>query len=293
MFIKLLLSILIIILIFYFILVPIPIKFFINLFDIKPQHYDILKSDPATVEIINDEKNAYTFYKTTAAENNENLIIWFNGGAFLYSDRSVCFGFLNNLYLKLDKKFNILIFNYPVRFKNSIYDAMLHINNLFNEKLKLQEKFKNFYGIGMSAGALLMATFQQKETKLEISKKIQIPQIGLKFKSLVSICGVLSSTNFNNKFLNQLFKFYIMSKTPNYQEYSMYNLSPDTPKLLISWEKDFLYSQTISFLQTESNCQSLIFSAKKNPYLNHQFIEFLNFPETEETVKKVANFLIS
>lgn len=254
-----------IIFLFYY---PVPVKFLIDKLVFSPI-YDANEN----AQIIDD----YTLYKKN---NNTKLLIYFHGGAFLFSNQKSAYGLLNELDENL-KDFDILTFSYPVRFRYTLKDSLLSINNVIQ---KVQVKYQEFYAVGMSAGVLLMGAFQRKEKDIEISKKIEVPIIGVQFKAMVGICGVYD-TRIDNQFLQMMFDFYIMRKTPSPKDYTCYNIR--TPILVISSVSDYLYNQSYRYIQQEPNVTKYIF----NTYTPHQFSLLINLPESVTTVKKISEFL--
>lgn len=238
-------------------------------------------SDPIEYNLHENAKiqKNYILY---SKEGNKNLTIIFHGGAFLFSDFKNAYGFSNSLYEHL-KTFDILIFQYPVRFDFTIEQAMIAINDILKNFIN---RYDNYTAIGVSAGVLLMGTFLQKEMNKDVAQKICVPQIGLNISKFVAINGVFD-TNFNNSVLNKLFSFYIMRGTSSIKNYSCYNLS--VPKLIISNTYDFLYEQTKNYIKTEQ-CSLKIF---QNKNLDHRFIFYQNLNETNIAIKSISSFLQS
>lgn len=253
-----------------FVYYPLPVKYGIDKFVFSPV-YDA----NSNANIFED----YTLYDKKT--NNTKLLIYFHGGAFLFSNQKSAYGLLNELDDSLTS-FDILTFSYPVRFKYTLQDSLLSINKIIQ---KVQMKYTEFYAVGMSAGVLLMGAFQRKEKNIEISKKIEVPIIGVQFKAMVGICGVYD-TRIDNQFLQTAFNFYIMRNTPSPKEYTCYNLK--TPILVISSISDYLYNQSYRYIQQEPNVTKYIF----NTYTPHQFSLLINLPEATKTVKKISEFLI-
>lgn len=222
------------------------------------------------------ELENYTLYHR---ENNKKLLVFFNGGAFIYSNRKNTYGLLNELSTLL-KEYDILTFDYPVRFDFTIKETMLNIN----ETLKKFLNYESYYGLSESAGSLLLGTFCLKESNLDFSKKIEIPQIGINFKCFIGITGVFS-IDFNNRILNNLFKIYIMRNTPNLKLYSAFNLN--IPRLIISNKYDFLFTQTENFLQNQPSSYKIF----ENELLPHTFIFSNIYKETSESIQLIFNFL--
>lgn len=222
------------------------------------------------------EINNYTLY---SRPNNKKLIVFFNGGAFIYSVRQNSYGLLNALSKKLPE-YDILVFDYPVRFNYTVQETLQNIN----ETLKNFMQYESYYGIGESAGTLLLGTFCSKEADIEYANRIKVPQIGIKFSCYVGITGVYC-TRFTNQIVNNLFQFYIIRGSTNGNLYSAYNLN--IPKLIISNKTDFLYHQTNDFLQKQPS-KSRIF---ENQNLPHTFIFNMHFTETSECINLISEFI--
>lgn len=228
------------------------------------------------------EYSYYTVYTGANELHKRNLLVWFNGGGFLYSDRKTTYGILNELSASMPD-FDVLVFDYPVRFRHTVRDAMLAVNKVLSEKTV--GRYDNYYASGMSAGTLLMGTFQSKETTPAVADKIKVPAIGIKFKAMVGVCGLYRST-FDSSLLNAMFQFYIMRGTPAAELYSCYGLT-DTPKLVISATTEYLYSQTYRFVTLEP-CESKVYN---NDLLTHSFPLLNNCPEAQDTVKRITAFI--
>lgn len=224
----------------------------------------------------------YTLYHRA---ENKKLVIVFNGGAFLFSNRRCIYGLLNYMFddLHLSDTMDIVVFDYPVRFNYSVYESMLAINRVLKNFVG---QYETFYGFGFSAGTLLLGTFIAKESTKETSVKLNIPQIGIKIKCFVGINGVYS-TVFDWNLQNKLFAYYIMNDTPSSNLYTCYNLS-GVPKLIISNKFDFLSKQTEKFLQSES-ADSVIYTNKNLP---HNFVSLINLTETKDTAYRIVDFLL-
>lgn len=257
-------------------LVLIPAPFKPLLFDtyIPPQYYMLAANAK--------EYDYYTVYTGANELYKRDLLVWFNGGGFLYSDRKTSYGLLNELSRNLPE-FDVLVFDYPVRFRHTVHEAMIAVNKALSET-KVR-RYDNYYAGGMSAGTLLMGTFQSKETTPAVADKIRVPAIGIKFKAMVGVCGLYRST-FDNGLLNALFRFYIMRGTPAAELYSCYGLT-DTPKLVISATTEYLYSQTYRFVALEP-CDSKVYT---NDLLTHSFPLLNNCPEAQDTVQRITAFV--
>lgn len=223
-------------------------------------------------------KNKTLYFRS----GNSKLLVWFIGGSFIFSQRDQVYGFLNKLFDKIGHEFDILTFQYPVRFKYTLQQSMLAINDILKDYIL---QYDEHYAGSMSAGTLLLGAFCQKEKSVKVAKDIGVPQIGLQFKKLISICG-LFEPEFNSSLLNGIFNFYIARGTPGIKYYSFYNLSPD--KLVIGSVSDFLYQQTLKFISTEK-CTFRIFT---NPQLGHVFCKLLNYAESLDTIDMISKFLV-
>ncbi|KAI5630646.1 OrNVorf47-like-3 [Venturia canescens] len=266
-FVNTILSLLCVILIVLFIISPAPLK--------KSMEQYILagESDPATNTKVED---LYTLY---SRPNNKKLFVWFQGGAFLLNNRKTSYGILNALNDALIE-FDILVFDYPLRFSYSVHDAMLATNKILDQF----HGYNEYYAAGYSAGALLMGAFMQKELNKEIARKMDVPVIGIQFKAIIGICG-LYQTEFDSTLLTSLFQFYIMRGTPNKKLYSCYGLS--VPTLVIGATAEFLYTQTKKFTKS-TGCKLKVFQDTSLP---HEFPLMLEFPETKESVESMIEFL--
>lgn len=279
---KILFSLTIVIVIIIFIAYPAPVKNMIGKMHIAPT-YNLNK---AYAKEFNGE--GYTLYSSSFSTPSAspvpapNLLIWFHGGAFLYSDRKSAYGFLNNLYAALKPDCDILVFDYPVRFSHTVRDSMLKCNEIIK---KFLFKYTTFFCGGMSAGSLLMGTFLRKEIVPNLATKIKVPPIGITFKAMISLCGVYS-VNFNNsKLLNTAFDYYIMSGTAHPELYSCYGIN--VKKLIVGAVSEYLYQQTYEYVNTEP-CEKLIY---QNKNLTHSFPLLLNTPESKDCIDKISKFL--
>lgn len=257
-------------------LVLMPAPFKPLLFDtyIPPQYYKLAANA--------EEYGYYTVYTGASKFYKRNLLVWFNGGGFLYSDRKTSYGLLNQLSRNLPE-FDVLVFDYPVRFRHTVHEAMLAVNKVLSETRL--GRYENYYAGGMSAGTLLMGAFQSKETTPAVADKIKVPAIGIKFKAMVGVCGLYRST-FDSSLLNAMFQFYIMRGTPAPELYGCYGLT-DTPKLVISATTEYLYSQTYRFVALEP-CESKVYN---NDLLTHSFPLLNNCPEAQDAVERITAFV--
>lgn len=224
------------------------------------------------------EIDNYTIYHSTKNEK-KRLLVWFNGGAFLFSQRKCAYGILNTLFEKLND-YDLLVFDYPVRFDYTLHDTMMSINKTLSKFLNYNE----YVAVGMSAGTLLMGTFISKEQSSEIAEQIAVPQIGLKFQAFIGLNGVYN-TKYNSVLLTELFSFYILRNIKTPKNYTCYNLK--IPKLIINCTNDFLYDQTRSFLLSEH----AEFKLYDNPQLTHLFPLFQNLPEAKDVIERIVSFV--
>lgn len=256
------------------VLIPAPLKPL--LFDtyLPPQYYKLAANGK--------EYSYYTVYTGASKLNKRNLLVWFTGSGFLYSDRKTTYGMLNELSASMPD-FDVLVFDYPVRFRHTVREAMLAVNKVLSETTV--GRYDNYYAGGMSAGTLLMGTFQSKETTPAVADEIRVPAIGIKFKAMVGVCGLYRSA-FDSRLLNLMFKCYVMRGTPAAKLYSCYGLT-DTPKLVISATTEYLYSQTYQFVKLEP-CEYKVYT---NDLLTHSFPLLNNCPEAQDTVKLITAFI--
>lgn len=255
----------------YFLLKPSFVKWIINGY-----------TDPILYDL-NSNAKMNENYLLYSKPNNKNLIVVFQGGAFLTCDYRNSYGLLNTLFTELNEDYDILTFNYPVRFNNTLHDSLKYINDILKKFVK---KYENYIGLGLSAGTLLLGTFIQKEINNNIATQINIEQINLQFSKFIGINGVYS-TNFNNIFMTKLFQFYIMKGVSSQKFYTCLNIP--IPKYIISNKYDFLYFQSYDFLKTENNNYKIY----ENDQLDHRFILRMNLTETQESVQNLVKFIKS
>lgn len=264
------LSLFFLIIVALFVITPMPLKFVIQQLTTGPRY-------PVSPNAV--ETNDYTLY---TRPNNDNLLIWFNGGAFLFSEKKTTYGLLNQIN-DLLLNFDILVFNYPTRFTYTVYESLMGCNKIISNFIG---SYKNYYSGGYSAGVLLMGTFIRKENDLATAQQLQIPQLGINIKAAVCVNG-LYDTRLTNRIVNQLFKTYILRGTDHIQLYSMYNLS--LPKLVIGAYSEFLNNQTKRFLQYEYvDVESKIYD---NPSLTHLFPLYNDVAESKDAVARIVKFL--
>lgn len=266
----LILSIVLFCLIVYIIIIPFPLKYIIRRINPKSNYPP---NSNATITA------NYTLYSNEGSTHNR-LIVVFIGGALLTCEVANSYGLCNYLNEKLGKDYDILLFNYPVRFKNTLHETMLAIN----AKLTNFVHYDDVHAIGISFGALLAGAFYNKEYSKMASRKMAIPQIGMLFRSLTAFSG-LFETKFNASILTTLFKFYIMRKTKSILDYTCYGLP--VPKLIINSKSDFLLAQTMKMAESEQ-CEVHIY---ESTILPHPFVQFINLAEATDALDRFVKFI--
>lgn len=267
-----LVTIFVILLLVWFVIYPEPIKYVISA--LHPNaNYEPNKNSTRS--------NKSTFY-THPNSKHDKLVVLFIGGSGLFSNRSNFYGFTNSLNEKLGDGYDILLFEYPIRFKSTILESMLAINKLLLPYIH----YETVHAIGISFGGILAGAFQQKETTKTKSVAMKVPQIGMTFKSLTILSGMFEC-NFNVDIVTKLFNFYIMRNTPSLINYTCYGIP--VPKLVISANTDFLISQSIKFIQIEQ-CEYKIYNSQTLP---HAFCQLLNLDEAKDAIQRVAKFIIN
>lgn len=221
----------------------------------------------------------YTLYSNKDSLHNK-LIVVFIGGALLHSEVANSYGICNVLNEKLKNEYDIVTFNYPVRFKNTLHETMLAIN----KKLVNFLHYETVHAIGISFGALLTGAFYHKENSLHVSRRMNVPQIGMQFKSFIGISGLFEPA-FNVELLTNLFKFYFMRNTPAISNYTCYNMQ--IPKLIINAKSDFLLAQTAKLIES-GPCEYHIYDSVKLP---HRFVQFINLVESQDALQRIITFI--
>ena len=227
------------------------------------------------------QKENWALYSNTPTP--KNLVVFFNGGAFCYSDKASSFGMLNQLSVNLGSDYDILTFDYPVRFNHTLKETLCAINTTLSQ---FQSKYENFYALSLSAGCLLAGTFIKKETDAALAEKIQVPQIKLTFKAFIGINGIYN-TELDNDIANALFSGYITRGSPNVNLYSAYNLT--IPKMVVDVTDQFLFVQGKKFLTSETVEERVVYTDADG--LGHSFILYPNIIKTKETLEKISNFI--
>jgi acetyl esterase/lipase len=258
----------------------------------KPIIYSLTYiGDYAPFDKVTTIKEDYTLYSSSSSGNkigisrDIDLIVVVIGGAFLFKNIKSYYGFTNTLYELATKsrksKYDLLILRYPVRFENTLHEAMLAINRILTEIEAI--RYRATHMIAFSAGALLTGTFIRKENNASLSRQINVPQLGIRIDSFVSVCGMLHN-RFDNELLNWLFDRYIFSGTPKIKNYSCYGIN--APTLVISSKSDLLYDQTTKFIQQEP-CETKIYPEK----ISHSFVQMIHLPQSEDAIKNIMKFI--
>lgn len=278
LFLTALITVFVIVALVVFVCRPTPIKYAIRQLHHSPDY----EANPTTAQVT----QKYTLY-THPNSKHDKLIVVFMGGCGLFSRLKSIYGITNYLDEKLGGdgtgNYDVVTFCYPTRFQHTVLQSMLSIN----ESLQDFVGYSSIHAIGVSFGALLAGAFYQKEAQKHVSDSMQIPQIGMHFKSFVGLSG-LYELNFNVRLVTALADYYIMRNVPAKRSYSCYNMK--IPKMVVSCISDFLIAQTVKFCQTEqASTQCKIYRTSNLP---HAFMQFLNIPETIETLDEVANFIL-
>lgn len=276
---KILFTVILIVAVIVFTIIPAPVKFIISRL-LRPTDYplDTSAREFGKVTLYSDRKYDTAIVSTPM----RRLLVWFHGGAFMFSNRRNSYGLLNRLYARIKSEYDIVVFDYPVRFSNTIHDTMLSINRTLSQFIG---KYDEFYCGGLSAGTLLMGAFMKKEADPHVASAIQVPVIGMKFYGAIGVCG-LYDTQFDSSLLNSAFDFYIMRNTPKPHLYSCYNSG--VPFLVLGAVADYLYPHTHRFVLTEPS-EYFIYN---NPNLPHTFPLLNNLVESKDCVRRISEFLM-
>lgn len=221
----------------------------------------------------------YSAFYGNVKSRKPNLLIVAVGGSFLLSNLSTHFGFVNELYKRVSDNFDALLVGYPTRFRYTLRDMMLSINNSVSQ----QQGYKSYHAIGFSAGALLLGTFERKERDPKFAKDIDIPRIGSTISSFVSICGLLQP-NFGVTLYDALYSYYIARGTPSWKLYTCYGMQ--IPRMIVTSRDDLLFDQSVDFLATQS-AKELVFQDK----LPHTFAQNVKLPQSIQVIDAVAKFV--
>jgi alpha-beta hydrolase superfamily lysophospholipase len=207
-------------------------------------------------------------------------VVIFIGGAGIYSSIGNVYGLANELNVQLGEEYDIIAFNYPTRYKYTVREMLLSIN----EKLKYVIHYENIHVIGISFGALLAGAFYHKEQDINASKQMEVPQIGMKFKTFTILSGLIE-TKFNSKLLEKIFALWILRGTPGLIHYTCYKMK--IPKFVVSARSDFLVAQSTKFIQ-EEHCEFKIY---ESTILPHAFPQIINLPEAQDAIKRIVKFI--
>lgn len=100
-----------------------------------------------------------TLYEDDSAKN---LIVWFNGGSFHTTDRRTSFGFLNDFINASKAKYDIITFDYHIRFKYTVHDSIVNCQQVIAKFLQ-KKAYKQMHAIGILAGVMLAGAYQTNE----------------------------------------------------------------------------------------------------------------------------------
>lgn len=279
-------------LLFYIVIVPEPVKYLllktnkpIQLYDADPLYAIHINTDTGTI-VTKVEDGDVTFYRSSSKidDSNTNLVVWFNGGAFLTTDRRASFGTINCLMQKGHNNTDIVTFDYPTRFKYTVQQSLLHAQKIAQLFFKTRH-YKSVHAIGMSAGVMLAGAFQMNEINNDANKKMKLPRTGIRFQSIVTLCGLMMP-NFQDRYLNAAFKFYMMRGTPGAEFYTCENIT--TPMYVVSADSEYLYSQSFRFIQSNSDVRHDLFSNAS--YLKHTFPLEIEYNETQRVIDNIIDF---
>lgn len=267
-----LVAIILVLAIIYIAIKPTPIK------------YMIKKMRPCAEYTANENAKItrqYTLYEHPDSKHT-HLIVVIMGGSGMFSNLQAIYGITNWLYTRIGETHDIVTFKYPTRFKHTIHDTMLSIN----ESLKNFVHYPTVDVVAISFGVLLAGAFYNKETSLQSANEMQLPQIGLRFRSLVALSG-LFDLKFTSSMVETAVRHYIMKHVPAKQHYTCYNVK--IPMLVICARSDFLIAQSVRFCKSAApNVQYKIFDVN---HLPHAFCQFINLPETQESLDLVIKFI--
>lgn len=287
---KLLLSVLFIITFVYFcLIVPYPLKYYVlynTRVDRTYRHNDNVVHFNSKSAIFGSDvkKTDCTLYMATKNDDGNNgLIVWFNGGAFLSTDRRSSFGILNEVNAKAPY-YDIVTFDYPTRFRYTLYDALKRVYNVLRVLCE-RKRYKKIYAMGLSAGVLLAGAYQNNETNPKANGDIGIRKNGKPFNGIISLCGLLMPS-FNDPYVDSAFKFYFMRGTPGAKYYTCLGIL-DTPKLLISSTVDYLRTQTLRFIDLEP-CTKHVYKSETLP---HSFPLMPHLNETHDLIDRAVRFM--
>lgn len=283
------LSIILIILFVYFcIIVPYPLKYYV----LSNTHVDLTCTPNDNVMHFDSQKNRFggnvtntdgTMYLSKNSPSVPGLIVWFNGGAFLSTDRRSSFGILNELNKRMPY-YDIVTFDYPTRFRHTLRDSLERVYSVLRVLFERKD-YQIMYAIGLSAGVLLAGAYQNNETNSKANEGIGIMKNGKPFNGIISLCGLLMPS-FNDPYIDYAFKFYVMRGTSGSKYYTCLDII-DTPKLLISSTVDYLRTQTLRFIETEP-CLNHVYKSRTLP---HSFPLMPHLNETQDLIDRVLKFI--
>lgn len=226
-----------------------------------------------------------TLYRGSRSRGTD-LVMWFVGGGFLRTDRRSSFGTINELTAIL-VEYDIVTFDYPVRFRYTVADALRRSYGVLNAVQRYNGKpYRRVHAVGMSAGVMLIGAFVQNETYDEANRQLAVPRSGVLFRSVVSVCGLLSQS-FADRYIDAVFAYYIMRGTPGKRYYGCRNL-PKMPKLIVTTAGDFLAFQSREFVDSETG----EFHVYPSVGLRHSFALSPRIPETRDLIERVVRFVI-
>lgn len=253
---------------------PSPLKFLLE--KVSPTK----EFEPNENAIVTDK---YTLYHH---QGSKKLIVVFIGGAGLFSKIKTSYGFTNELDKHMKGKSDIVVFNYPVRFTNTIEYTMNFINDVLQDFVG-HESYAEYYAVGFSFGTFLAGAFYQKEQSILKSEEMKVKKIGMRFNAFISINGVFKG-EFKNKTISRLFSYYIMNGTHGSQHYNCNDMK--IPKYVISSSRDFLLSQTHDFItENKDDTQFQIYEKE----LSHTFAQDTDTVESIDCITRISKFLLN
>lgn len=221
-----------------------------------------------------------------------NLVVIVVGGSFLLSNLATHYGFVNALHDRIGDRFDALLVSYPTRFRNTIRDMMLSINESVAQHAGQpssvdgkRNAYRAYHAIGFSAGALLAGTYERKERDDKYANEIQVPRIGAPLTTFVTVCGLLVPS-FDVSLYDAIYRLYIARGTPNWDRYSCYGMQ--IPRLVVTASSDLLADQSVRYLSSQA-AEDLAF--REPPKLPHTFAQNMDLPQAKQVVERVAKFL--
>lgn len=253
---------------------PTILKWVIGVTDNTPT-YELQASEGKTAT----ENKKYTIWHK---DGNTKCVIFIVGGSFMFSDRSTSYGFMN-LLSSLLPDYDVISITYPVRFDSTMHEILQDINNNLKSFVGLYE---SYHAVAFSAGCMLLNTFMNKESDDTTAKNLNLEKIGLEFKSVTLICGILYTTLWS-EFVNSMFKKYILTGEKAIEPFNAMAITHTQPYFIISSTKNFLHAQSMNFL-AKNQAKSLIYN---QDYMTHGFIQLVNLEETQEAIKEISVFI--